>query len=858
MKTLLFILGLFFSVVVTAQFAPTSSKTKFSNGIALGTRDSTAYGVNDSLVVVIDRNGKLIYRSTDGYWKSVATGGNLGLYMLLADSANLVSPYRTYFPRMALSFAAGSGAYNSSTGVITIPTNTSQLTNSSFVDLTTAQTVAGAKTFSSDLNVNGLGVGRGGGNIAGNTAIGLLALNANTTGTSNTAFGLNALISNTTGNFNTANGVSALQNNTTGYSNTANGVSALNANTTGYSNTAIGVYALLSNTTGSNNTANGLSSLQNNTTGTSNTANGVSALGNNTTGFENTAIGVYALLSNTTGYSNTANGFEVLRSNTTGFQNTAIGRNAGYGTGTFPNTTGSNNTYVGFQTRGDASTNTNETVIGSTAIGNGSNTMTFGNTSVTNNYFTGNIRGGAFIRTGGTSSQYLMADGTTTAIGSSGVTSVAALTLGTTGTDLSSTVATGTTTPVITLNVPNASASNRGALLAADWTTFNNKQNTITNPVTGTGVDGRVAIWNGTNTQTSDVNLTMSASQFQTFGFVVNGAGAALPGVTGGNFGAAAYGNGFLMYNGSNNFRMMDRADVLNNLDATTVGVNFLKLPNPSAITFPRINADNSVSALNAADFRTAIGLGTSSSPTFAGGFFTDGSQGLNIRPYTFVGAGTGAIYVTTLTPSNQNFVFAASSTSTSINSPTGGTVNLSINGQTPAITINTNSTISLTTALSSTAGISATTGAFSSTVASTSTTTGAVTIAGGLGVAGNINAANLVSGTYTPTLTDAGNTSARSASVCQYMRVGNVVTVSGRVTITATTNGVNTAFYVTLPIASTFANGDNVGGTLVSEGGVAGYCEAEAGGSDRAIFSFKAGTTSSQLYRWSFTYIIL
>jgi hypothetical protein len=56
------------------------------------------------------------------------------------------------------------------------------------------------------------------------------------------------------------------------------------------------------------------------------------------------------------------------------------------------------------------------------------------------------------------------------------VTSVAALTLGTSGTDLSSTVANSTTTPVITLNVPTASATNRGALSSADWTTFNNKQ----------------------------------------------------------------------------------------------------------------------------------------------------------------------------------------------------------------------------------------------------------------------------------------------------------------------------------------------------------------------------------------------
>ena len=66
------------------------------------------------------------------------------------------------------------------------------------------------------------------------------------------------------------------------------------------------------------------------------------------------------------------------------------------------------------------------------------------------------------------------------------VTSVSALTIGTSGTDLSSTVANSTTTPVITLNVPTASATNRGALSSADWTTFNSKQGTITLTTTGT------------------------------------------------------------------------------------------------------------------------------------------------------------------------------------------------------------------------------------------------------------------------------------------------------------------------------------------------------------------------------------
>lgn len=48
-------------------------------------------------------------------------------------------------------------------------------------------------------------------------------------------------------------------------------------------------------------------------------------------------------------------------------------------------------------------------------------------------------------------------------------------------------------------------------------------------------------------------------------------------------------------------------------LGSTTIGDNLFTLTNPSAITFPRFNADNTVSALDAASFRTAIGAGTGS-----------------------------------------------------------------------------------------------------------------------------------------------------------------------------------------------------------------------------------------------------
>ena len=49
--------------------------------------------------------------------------------------------------------------------------------------------------------------------------------------------------------------------------------------------------------------------------------------------------------------------------------------------------------------------------------------------------------------------------------------------------------------------------------------------------------------------------------------------------------------------------------DARTNLGATTVGSNLFTLTNPSAITFVRINADNTVSALSNSDFRTAIGV---------------------------------------------------------------------------------------------------------------------------------------------------------------------------------------------------------------------------------------------------------
>ena len=155
------------------------------------------------------------------------------------------------------SYITASGTAANVSGTVAIANGGTGSTTQNFVDLTTAQTVAGAKTFSSDINVNSLTVGHGGSNVFYNNAFGFQALNDNTTGNYNNSFGFQALALNTTGSQNSAFGQVALYKNEDGSYNTAMGLNALNQNKNGSENTAFGHSALLSNTTGSNNTALG-------------------------------------------------------------------------------------------------------------------------------------------------------------------------------------------------------------------------------------------------------------------------------------------------------------------------------------------------------------------------------------------------------------------------------------------------------------------------------------------------------------------------------------------------------------------------------------------------------------------------
>jgi hypothetical protein len=262
-----------------------------------------------------------------------------------------------------------------------------------------------------------------------------------------------------------------------------------------------------------------------------------------------------------------------------------------------------------------------------------------------------------------------------------GVTSVG-ITFGTSGTDINASGSPVTSSGNITINLPTASATNRGALSSADWITFNAKQpagnyvtldtvqtitaqktfttsgssdtmiishgsgsgfaldvikagnneairvtktsgsgnamtviggnfeaptivktggtsaqylmadgsvSTLTNPVTGTGVNERVALWNGTNSINSDSDFTYNSStNLLTIGGGITLTGAQTIQTSTGNLTlATAAGNGNIVLNahGDGNVTTNDSIFI-----GSTSGINYGGLSNKLSVATTNYN----------------------------------------------------------------------------------------------------------------------------------------------------------------------------------------------------------------------------------------------------------------------------
>jgi hypothetical protein len=300
---------------------------------------------------------------TSGTWSGSVIGNNVGGAgtvngILKANGTGIVSAAISGTDYQApLTVAPAIGQFLTSAAGGTYTWTASSAVTGNYVPYTGASGAVDLGAY--DLKVNSLTIGRGNSGEGTNTAVGVLALNS--------------------------------VNNSNGYGTglTAVGSSALRLNTTGYSNTAVGLNAAFNNSTASGNTALGTLSLYSNVIGSNNTALGKESLRNNK-GYRNTSIG------NSSFYS--------LQ---TGDDNIAIGNNSGNSvlSGSTNLTNSNQGIYIGTDTRAGTNSSTNEIVIGASTIGNGSNTVTIGNSSITANYFkgsinlTGNINGGTWSGT---------------------------------------------------------------------------------------------------------------------------------------------------------------------------------------------------------------------------------------------------------------------------------------------------------------------------------------------------------------------------------------------------------------------------------------------------------------------------
>ena len=113
--------------------------------------------------------------------------------------------------------------------------------------------------------------------------------------------------------------------------------------------------------------------------------------------------------------------------------------------------------------------------------------------------------------------------------------------------------------------------------------------------------------------------------------------------------------------------------------------------------------------------------------------------------------------------------------------------------------------------------------------------------------------------GVYTPTLTAVANVAASTAYQCQYIRLGSMVTVSGRVDVDPTLTSLITQLGISLPLVSNFGAAEDCAGVAFAPG-IAGQGAAILGDAtnNRAQMEWFSQDVTNQAMYFSFLYEVI
>jgi hypothetical protein len=130
---------------------------------------------------------------------------------------------------------------------------------------------------------------------------------------------------------------------------------------------------------------------------------------------------------------------------------------------------------------------------------------------------------------------------------------------------------------------------------------------------------------------------------------------------------------------------------------------------------------------------------------------------------------------------------------------------------------------------------------------------------ASGVNIGGGGLITSIAAGTWTPTLTNVANLDGSTAFECQYLRIGNTVTGSCRVSINPTLAATSTQLGISLPVASNFGAIEDAAGAC-SASGIAAQTAAIIAdtANDRLQLQYISGDVTDQPMTCSFSYQVI